>query len=178
MKEKRPYAEMKYLADALVGRLRVACERVEVAGSIRRKKPMVGDIEIVAIPILRYNLVGESMADTAVDELLRSWPIRLTKNGQKYKQFLFNSTGGREYQVDLFLQPDPATWGVNFMIRTGSGEFSKRMVTSVQFGGLCPDGLSVRDGRVWRNGQALDTPEESDVFRLWGMDVVPPEQRV
>lgn len=177
MKTRLPYADMKRLADALVERLRPACERIEVAGSIRRKKSEVGDIEIIAIPKPILDLLGEPTAQTEVDTMLGAWPIQLTKNGQKYKQFTFAGNSGNLYQVDLFLQPDPATWGVNFMIRTGCGDFSKRMVTAKEYGGLCPPGLSVKDGRVWRNGVALDTPEEKDVFALWGIEYIQPEHR-
>lgn len=177
MKTKRPYADMFKLASALVERLRPACERIEIAGSIRRKKAEIGDIELVAIPKTIPDLLGEPQVQTEVDVLLAQWPITITKDGQKYKQFLFNGTSGQSYQVDLFLQPDPATWGVNFLIRTGPSEFSTRMVTSVASGGLRPRDLLVRDGRVWRNGEALATPEEGDVFALWDMDFIRPEER-
>jgi len=63
------------------------------------------------------------------------------------------------------------------MIRTGSAEFAKRMVTTQWHGGLMPDGLSVSGARVWRGTQLLNTPEEGDVFKLWGMTYVKPEDR-
>lgn len=78
--------------------------------------------------------------------------------------------------MDLFL-PSVETWGVLYMIRTGSSEFSRRMVTKKSMGGLMPDDLSVADGRVWRNGAALSLPEEADVFALWQMDFVEPRDR-
>ena len=165
------------LASALVERLRPACERIEIAGSIRRKKAEIGDIELIAIPKTIPDLLGEPQPQTKVDILLAGWPIMITKNGPKYKQFLFNGTTGQEYQVDLFLQPDPATWGINYMIRTGPSEFSTRMVTSVDIGGLRPRDLLVRDGRVWRSGVALATPTEESVFALWGISWIAPENR-
>lgn len=174
---KRPHAQMLSTATGIVERLRPACERIEIAGSLRRKRPMVGDIEIVAVPKLSMGLFGPIPGETEVDSLLRSWPITLLKNGEKYKQFTFIGSKGSEFKIDLFLQPDPATWGVNFMVRTGSAEFTTRMVTSVHKGGLCPAGLNVKEARVWRGPEVLDTPEEADVFRLWGMDFIAPESR-
>lgn len=40
-----------------------------------------------------------------------------------------------------------------------------------------PDGYQVRDARVWAGAKLLDTPEEADVFALWGIDYVLPPQR-
>ena len=38
------------MAEALVELLAPACERIEIAGSIRRKKPNPNDVEVVAAP--------------------------------------------------------------------------------------------------------------------------------
>lgn len=174
---KRPYAQMRAIADSLVERLRPACHRIEIAGSLRRQRPMVGDIEIVAIPRLDTDLFGVSLFTGDLDRLLAQWPIEMVKNGPKYKQFSFASTAGRRYTADLFLQPDPATWGVNFLLRTGAAEFSHRMVTPKWSGGWKPEGLEVRDARVWRGDEVLDTFEEEQVFELWNMDFIRPEER-
>lgn len=176
-KQKRPHAQVMTVAAALVDRLSPACIRIEIAGSLRRQCAEVGDIEIVAIPRLHVDMFGEPTDRTHVDDLLATWPVELAKNGAKYKQFTLTTNSGSEYQVDLFLQPDPATWGVNFMIRTGSGEFSKRMVTPKRLGGYMPDGFRVQDARVWNGPTVLPTPEERDVFDLWGMAFVEPCDR-
>ena len=47
---KRPFSEVLPIAQHIVDSLSPFCERIELAGSLRRKRPMVGDIEIVAIP--------------------------------------------------------------------------------------------------------------------------------
>lgn len=49
-KEKVPLADARKTAAALLRHLRKFCVRCKVAGSIRRKKPMVSDIEILFIP--------------------------------------------------------------------------------------------------------------------------------
>lgn len=152
------------------------CGRIEIAGSLRRQRQLVGDIELVAVPKPILNLLGEPSPQTEVDVLLASWPVTLYKNGAKYKQFLLKSTRGTAYQVDLFL-PDPACWSVIYMIRTGSSEFSRRMVTARSMGGYRPDHLRVADGRVWDGQKALNLPEERDLFALWGMDYVEPDSR-
>jgi DNA polymerase/3'-5' exonuclease PolX len=174
---KLPFAQVRSVAAAVVERLSPACHRVEVAGSLRRCAEMVGDIEIVAVPVLDVDLFGNPTSVSEVDRLLAGWPIQLLKNGPKYKQFSFVSTAGNTYTVDLFLQPDPATWGVNFLIRTGSADFSHRMVTPKWQGGYMPNEFRVEEARVWRGGGKMLTPEEQDVFELWEMDFIPPEKR-
>lgn len=182
---KRPYAQVMRVAEVLVSSLLPACHRIEIAGSLRRERPLVGDIEIVAIPQIitktQANLFGEPLSETAesmVDGVLESWPLTFHKNGPKYKQFSFEWQPGWTFKVDLFLQPDPATWGWNFMIRTGSADFSKKMVVPCRFGGYKPEWATVEGARVWREGKALDTREESHVFELWGMEFIEPKDRL
>jgi DNA polymerase/3'-5' exonuclease PolX len=43
-------AEAKAIAMDVVGTISDSCERIEIAGSIRRRKPLVKDIEIVFVP--------------------------------------------------------------------------------------------------------------------------------
>ena len=186
MKTKRPYAQVMPIAEKLADRLSARCERIEIAGSLRRQCETVGDIEIVAIPMLQLDLFGnvdDSIAtplDTYLNSLMMTGHIRHTAHkrwGAKLKSFLFTTTMGGDYQVDLFLQPDPATWGVNMMVRTGSAEFSKRMVTQRSKGGWMPDGMYQRDAQLWRDGEVLDTPEERDVFEAIGKEWVEPKER-
>lgn len=46
---KLPIKDILPIAQTLVERLRPFCQRIEIAGSLRRKRPMIGDIEIFAI---------------------------------------------------------------------------------------------------------------------------------
>ena len=171
--DKRDYTEALAIAQCLLERLRPACERIELAGSLRRQRPQIGDIEIVAIPRLRsaglFDDTQESMLDEAV---LTCGATRFSKSGARFRQFEF---GGMN--VDLFIQPDPATWGMNFMIRTGSADFSHWMVTDRHHGGALPSYLRVKGARIWYGDKMLDTPEETDVFRLVGPAWIPPTER-
>ena len=182
MKDKKPHAHMIRIAERIQESLAPACERgPEIAGSLRRQKAEIGDIELIAVPRPCLDLFGQPAEITEVDLLLMQWlgegKIAISKSGEKYKQFEVIGSQGTRYQVDLFLQPDPATWGVNMMIRTGSAEFSRRMVTKQSLGGLMPDYCSVREARIWIFGQPQETPEEADVFALYGMDYIDPPQR-
>lgn len=179
---KLPLADAARHAAALVERLSPACDRIEVAGSIRRRKPEVGDIEVVAIPTPDRDLFGDpagSLLDPLLDRLAREGVLSPTRGGHYFKQFLVPAAGCK---LDLFLC-NRDTWGMVFTIRTGSASFSHRLVTQRdrrtsdgQFG-LMPVDCRAYNARVWRGTTVLETPEEADVFRVLGLDWIPPEDR-
>lgn len=166
---------------AIAHRLRTllapACERIEIAGSLRRLKPEVGDIELVAIPRRAPNLLGEpgeSILSGLLVALLRDGVLLPAhKNGNKYKQFYWGQLPA--LQIDLYVTT-PEEWGVRFTLSTGSADFNRRLVLSRQRGGLLPSCYEIRDNRVWFKNTPLPTPEERDVFTLIG-GWVPPEER-
>ena len=172
--EKRPIRDAILIARAVMYLLEHTCSRIEFAGSLRREKPLIGDIEIVAIPILPTDLFGKPVFNlpTPLDILLECGGYTMIKNGKKMKQFLY-----ADMTVDLFLQPDPATWGVNFMIRTGSADFSRWMVTRRLYGGGLPNDMKFLEGRLWKGNVMLDTPEEQDVFQAMGLAYIDPYSR-
>jgi len=152
MKQKLTYKQAHSLALRIKAVLAPACERIEIAGSIRRKKQEIGDIELVAIPKLNNDLFGLNHdLPTKLDDLLTDLVLnqqRLKpgkKNGTKAKQFIIPASNT---QVDLFL-PTIETWPIIYSIRTGSAEFSKRLVTQVSKGGLLFDEYRISGGRVW-----------------------------
>lgn len=184
MKQKRPFAQVLRVAEQTVERLGRFCDRIEIAGSLRRQCAQVGDIEIIAVPTSARNLFGTptsdpSALDVHLDALIGMGKIRHVERqrwGSRQKSFMFD-TGQGTYQVDLFLQPDPQTWGVNMMLRTGSAGFNSMMVRQRYKGGWCPDDLRFDKARIWRNGTALSTPTERDVFNVLGLEWIEPQDR-
>lgn len=183
--EKVPYEVASRIASQLVERFEPACEKVCVAGSIRRQRPEIGDIELIAIPRRGANLFGEPVGASQLDEMLESLialgaiEMSMPKRwGERLKSFSFESTGGRLFKVDLFLQTEE-TWGVNLMIRTGSAEFARRMVTDKTRGGYKPSEFYFKEARLWRHGEPepLGTTSEESVFHYLGVDYVEPRNR-
>lgn len=186
-----PLAEAERLAAQVVGLLTPSCERIEIAGSIRRRKPEVGDIEIVCVPKLVesrvFDLFGSRVEGAPLDRLEETatsllvagtFRHRLDVNGRpafgsRYKRLLYQGVG-----LDLFSVLPPAQWGVLYTIRTGPAEFSHRLVTSRLQGGWMPAGMRVQDGALWDRGAIVQIPEEADFFTALGLEFVPPEQRV
>ena len=179
-KTQRPLADAERIATAIVADLVPFCARIQVAGSVRRRKEVVGDIEIVAIP--RYapaGLFGDCTANLLWEHLHASDAYRFTKGDQpagRYYQLALPMHAG--VQVDLFLaQPD--NWGLTLLVRTGSAAFSTAMLARwKRRQGIGRDQPGSVDGRlVTRAGHVVPTPEEETVFQLLGMPPVPPERR-
>lgn len=183
MKDYRPYDEASAIAGELLDLLRPACERIEIAGSLRRQCAAIGDLELVAIEHVELitDLFGEVVASRRdhVAEIItnpadwRFGPCML--NGPKHKSFTFQG-----FPVDLFIV-EHATWGALFTIRTGNQIFSHWAVSQRRMGGGLPDHLYVQDGRVHnRNtGLVLLTPEETDFLALLGLAPdLPPEHPI
>lgn len=188
---KRPYEQVKPIAHTLLSRFSPYCERIEIAGSLRRKRPMIGDIEIVAIPTLhRVSLLDgdeasyDNLLHSYLDRLLLAGHIekRLNKRGhpiawgERFRAFSLQSLRGDRYGVDLFMC-DQATWANTLTIRTGSAEFSAWLVRQQQAGGACPPDMQFRDSRLWRDGNMLDTPDEASIFTELGLPYIAPERR-
>jgi DNA polymerase/3'-5' exonuclease PolX len=162
---------LKYAA-RVIGNLVPAISRIEIAGSLRRGKDDVGDIEIVCIPRESVNLLGEAVRNAEqISSALKTSGYKLLKDGEHFKQF-FVADG---LKCDLFITT-PECWGVIFTIRTGSAEFSHKLVTQRKYGGYLPSNLNVKDGRVWNGSEALYTPEEKDLFDLCRMWVEPKDR--
>lgn len=174
MKIKRSYNDVLGVALALVDLLRPACERIEIAGSLRRECREVGDIELVAIPKMRTVAADlfSVKEESCLDDLLYALEIKLSKNGPRMKQFTCDG-----FQVDLFLA-DHANYGYILAIRTGPAEFSRLMVTRQPYG-LQPPTVNVRDGYVYSYpaNERLAVPDEETLFRLWGLESIAPIYR-
>ena len=175
------------LALELLEALRPGCERIEVAGSIRRGKKEPKDIELVVIAKYRdgyrTTLFADaaprvSCLDDALDDLFElsgNWQfdITLKRNGPKYKRLRHRDTG---VACDMFIV-EPLAFGAQFVLRTGPAEFSHMLVTRALRLGMQQEG-----GQLWRvhrddTKTVIPTPEERDYFAALGLPWIEPEQR-
>ena len=175
MKDKMHYLVAIKVAQALERMLAPACERILIAGSLRRKKVEVGDIELVVMPKTETlaDLFGAPTGEhSLLDEALAGLGVRFLKNGAKYKQFTWD-----DCPIDLFIATRD-TWGCIATIRTGSADFTHWLVSPRRMGGGCPSHLKFREGRIWEGDMALCTEEEADVFNALGQRWVEPADRI
>jgi len=151
------------IANKLKSLLEPYCERIEIAGSIRREKEIVKDVELVLIPKNAnklFNVLGLHLLKTIGS-------IRYLKNGDKYKQFFYLGI-----KIDLFVAC-PDNWGYIFAIRTGSAEYSHNTLAV----GWVKKGFKGEDGFLTKNGAVVPVKEEIDLFNLIGVEYVSPKER-
>ena len=184
------------IAADVIAQLEPHCEpgRCVVAGSVRRRKPQVGDVEIVCVPrmVSALQAFGDSqgllMLDGFGKEALQrdpgfaavvnqeSW--ERVKGDDKYICRILHCSQGWlgdgmpfDVQLDIFCV-SAFSWGYQLAIRTGSAEFSQHLALAWVLAGF--KGI---DGNLTRDSVPVPVPDEQTLFRLCGLDYVPPEGR-
>jgi DNA polymerase (family X) len=162
------------VARRIINELSPACDRIEIAGSLRRRKNVVHDIDIVLLPrdASEPFVLGKP---TTVDGLLH----RLVDNGsltpgrgkEKMKCFVATKTG---IPVDIYFATHQ-TWATLLLIRTGSKEHNIRLAQRAR-----QLGMKLRasgDGVEAANGEILGIQTEEEIFSLLQFPYLRPEQR-
>ena len=150
------------------------CERIEIAGSIRRARPEVGDLDLVILP--------KTGQRDAIKSRCASKCARVTDGEQNciYRLQLPDLT---QFQIDIFfarpaasdlLQSDPGNFGSLLLCRTGSKEHNIFLVEHAKRLGLK---WQPYRGVMDHGGQVLASETEADIFRALDLEFVPPERR-
>lgn len=164
------------------------CDHIQIAGSIRRQKADVKDIEIVVVSkrveSLAYDMFGNRCQENdSVDFLLDDfiseaiskdkfdYDPKLKRDGDKYKRFVY-----RGVAVDLFIA-EPDNLGNILAIRTGNAEFSRALVTQRRHGGFMPPWLKQKDGYLWSVNNRVICETEADFFTAIGIPFVEARDR-
>ncbi len=171
------------IADELMRALRPACVRCEVGGSVRRRKPVVKDLEIVFIPQIEERRVDmfnsesvpatEAVIGRLVDCGSLVWDVDVKRNGPLYKRLIHVSSG---LVVELFAARIE-NWGLIYALRTGPGDFNKLLVSHGWQGGAMPSDMRMEGGYLWRRGERLETVTEDSFFEAIGLPCWKPEER-
>ncbi len=160
--------EATQIAVELVSKLIPYCDKVEVAGSIRRGKGEVHDIDIVAIPnedkIINGGYFGRQHLVASIAE-----SVAPQANGEKIASFSF-----KRISVDIYWAT-PETWGTLLLIRTGSKEHNINLCTMARDRGwhLHASGEGLFDAY----GRHVAGDTEEGIFKALGLPFIPPGQR-
>ena len=152
------------LSQEVVSLLSPHCQRIEVAGSIRRKMPFPRDIDLVLIP-------GNQ---GALAVALQNLGTHISM-GERMARRLYKGVG-----VDIYIA-SPETWACLLLIRTGSKEHNIRLTSLAKRRGwqLHADGRGLFNGRedtdAHRGRTAGDT--EESFFKALQIPYLPPERR-
>src|SRR5262249_50956910 len=136
--------------------------RAEIAGSLRRLKDTVGDVDILVIAMAALPIMEAFAALPTVAVTLARGPTKLSVKTR---------TG---LQIDVRVVP-PESFGAALHYFTGSKEHNIRIRGLGVKRGLLINEYGVFDERG--GGARIGGAEESDVFRAVGLPWIPPELR-
>jgi DNA polymerase/3'-5' exonuclease PolX len=175
------------VASAIYERLRPYCTRAEIAGSLRRRKPDVGDIEILYVPVIvqapdpddLFRINGIDRAALAIGEMIGAGILEKRRNalsremfGPKNKLMRHVSTG---IPIDLFASTEE-NWFNYLVCRTGPSESNMRICNAAIAKGWKWNpygvGFSTADGEVRR------MESERAVFDFVGLPYHEPGRRI
>jgi len=154
--------EARSIAERVKEMLTPYCERIEIAGSIRRGKPIVHDIDIV--------LIEKPEAALVMNNIL--FNIGIVKlNGPKIKRVYLPEDN---ITVDIYIAT-PATWATLLLIRTGSKENNIRLCSLAREKGwhLKASG----DGLFDEAGNRIAGDTEESIYEALGVPYQEPEER-
>jgi DNA polymerase (family 10) len=167
----------KAIAEELKALLEPACHRIETAGSIRRRKPFVNDIEFLCIPKKHIGVDYPDLLHTEIYKLISQGILDFRLNsrgsavyGPKNKLMVHVPSG---IGVDIFSTTEEC-WPVALVVRTGGEKTNKRIaVAAIKKGWrwhAYGSGFSTLDGE-------LVCRSERDVFEFVGLRYLEPWER-
>ncbi|OGD26209.1 MAG: DNA polymerase III [Candidatus Aminicenantes bacterium RBG_19FT_COMBO_65_30] len=162
--ERISIGEAALVADEVIAYLEKApgISRVSAAGSLRRMKETVGDIDVLAC--------GKNGAEIIRYFARNPNAVRVLAEGET-KGSVTVRAGETERQVDLRVV-DASEYGAALLYFTGS------KAHNIKLRGLAKErGLKISEYGVFRGTKRLASREEEDCYRVLGMPWIPPEMR-
>lgn len=155
--------EADELVAGLIERLRDArgVQRIERAGSLRRRRPTIGDVDLLAAVDDPAAVIAALDGMAEVDKVLSS--------GTDKSSIILREGP----QVDLMVCP-PEAWGTHLVHFTGSKDHN------IALRGMALDrgwSLSEKGFKVLDTGELLLDAEEADVYERLGLPWIAPEIR-
>jgi DNA polymerase (family X) len=161
-RERQPLGRMLPAALDLVEVLKrlAPVERIEIAGSIRRRRESIKDIDIVATSPDPFRVMDAFVNLPQVYQVSMRGPTRA-------------SVTIREGQVDLRVV-EPGSFGAALAYLTGGKPHNVRLREMA-----VKRGLKINEYGVFReeDNQRLGGENEEDIYRLLGLPFIPPELR-
>jgi DNA polymerase (family 10) len=127
---------------SVVDKLKPYCDRIEIAGSIRRKRPFVHDIDLVYIPSNQGQFVT----------ILRQFgPFKM--GGGKLIRVNY-----QPIELDVYIA-EPASWSTLLLIRTGSAKHNVMLCSKAKHMGMK---LHADGSGLYRLGGMIATKDAAD----------------
>lgn len=170
-------ATAEKIALKIQGVLEPFCVKIAIAGSIRRRRPQVNDIDLVLIP---KPGLDKDLRDRCKQNALRVQ----TDAPQTLVVFLnYPPCGFEGLQLDVWiarpaefdlLETRPSNFGALLITRTGSKEHNIKLVEHAKKLGLR---WHPYQGVLDSNGRCLASNTEEEIFHSLQLPYIPPERR-
>lgn len=175
---KMSLSDAQWIGAMILDALSPFCTRIVLAGSVRRHRPVCGDLDIVCE-------LKEGEINALQDRLAKRTRV-VSGNGVAGKNLirLLNVPKfGGDIQIDLFIARTtthdlagtvPGNWGSILLCRTGSPSHNIRICARAEDQGLKWNpyrGITDKDGNV------LASETEEDIYKLLGIPFHEPQQR-
>ena len=163
-----PLAQALDIAVNVVLVLGPHCLKIDIAGSVRRQSPTIGDLEIVCLPN-RDPLESTPLFAGGFAASVEQWPKILGDPDGRYTKRMLPC----ELKLDLFM-PHPDGYGLILAIRTGSADWvRKNLATGWRRAGFHSDkGLLRRADK-----SVVPCRTERELFDVIGLRWVEPVDR-
>jgi DNA polymerase (family 10) len=152
------------LAEAIKAAVEAHCEKIEIAGSIRRQKPTVHDIDFVVLAKTNSDWQG-------INEILRRMKAKPNCAGSQLIKAYFPCQNGL-FQVD-FYRAKLSTFGIQLLIRTGSADHNMWLAGYAISKGMR---LKYSEGLI-KDAMPIAGDNEKGVFSALGLPCPLPTER-
>lgn len=164
--------EAQYIADGIKAKLAPYCERILVAGSIRRQKKDCSDIDLVVIP--RRDQIKD-LFQTVIDtppvpefiNIVNSWTKLIGDPTGKYCKRLLPD--GHKLEISICSDDN---FGCIQIIRTGDQDFTHNLMKRA-----LKLGFAQMDGYLWSGDKKLPMYDEEDYFKVLDLPYIHPKNR-
>jgi DNA polymerase/3'-5' exonuclease PolX len=182
------------LAEAVQRELQPFCQRIEIAGSIRRGREVVNDIDFVILPMQSTVHSPQSTVQEIKDRCKQK--CRVITDGRQNFICAMRLPAGQEFQIDIFfahsgvadlLAPEPSNFGSLLLCRTGSKDHNIKLAQRAKdldmhwnpYRGLFAGGVWELDGQesVYHGGKLIASESEEQIFQALGLEWVAPAYR-
>lgn len=178
-------------AGMMIDLLKPVCRRIEIAGSVRRQRPRVHDVDLVIWPEYEVVVAGHQLSLFIVEhkpvyqatKLLHlahtlgwdewdptNWPgiIRIPTSDE-------SGLAVEHIPIELYVcEPDGSNFEALWQMRTGSAEYNIRLAKRAQDLGLrYKAGYGIYEGE-----RRVDDGTERGIWTALGWEYVPPESRM